>query len=207
MTDTNQQTTPCSRCQAPILEDDFDQGFALYDKGNAICKLCVDSGSSEEQENANRSVIRAQIQQQNIHRYSDGKNPDLNRFTFLTAGHIALHRLVARDQGAFDPPELDLSDDAETQEFSRRDQTTREAATTRRADKMEKAGKGSKGKKNQNMLIGIAAAAVVLVILSVVLMTGGNNNPGPSKNDPQLSNVLDAEKKYGRSDFPINAHQ
>ncbi len=179
-------TTPCSRCSAPIPPEDFKQGLAVKVQGEPVCKICVDGGEAQQ------PVQRIPLMQQNIYRYTHPDHNNLNRFTFLTAGHIALHRRVDREQGQFDPPELPPADnDAETVAVS----TNARTRTTKRDARNQI---DNDKKSNNGVLIAVAAAVVLLLVIFLVI--GGSGDSGttdPSNNQAQAT----APKEKTRSDF------
>ena len=190
---TKTDTIPCSKCGAQIPPEDFTQGLAVQDQGHSICKICVDGGA----DSSSPPAPRQPLMQQNIYRFSHDDFDHLNRFTFLTAGHIALHRRVEREQGAFNPPELDEHNSQETRIL-----TARQAKkTTRRETPLNQQQQSSSANNKNILFIGIAAAIIVIGIAAFVLTNGE-----PVQHTPPTNSVQTTEpEKKSRNDFPDQA--
>lgn len=165
---SKQRDIQCSRCQALIPIEDFKQGLAVKIDKKPVCQICLEAGNPQQQ----AAASRIPLMQQNIYRFTHDSYNNLNRFTFLTAGHIALHRRIDREQGQFDPPELPDSSD-ETQALSAH-------ATTRLDNRAIQANQG-----NPNLPIVIGVAAAVLITLVIIIINVSGDNPG---DDSRISN-------------------
>ncbi|NRA39271.1 MAG: hypothetical protein HRU15_14085, partial [Planctomycetes bacterium] len=176
----NVHPTPCGRCQAPILSEDFEQGLAVRVLGQPICKICVDAGVTVSdqivQTQQDKQEQREHIQNQHVLRFSCIKNPNLNRFTFLTAGHVTLHRRTVRDQKNFNPPELEAKHETDVFKKSdrKRDHRKRSSDDVITARSHERRQRPAPTKGSPKVVIAAICTTLVLVI-GVLAMSGGGN--------------------------------
>ncbi|MFW5844925.1 MAG: hypothetical protein ACOCXJ_01730, partial [Planctomycetota bacterium] len=88
----------CIRCGAFVDDEALRSGSAIRVLGRLICPACHDSPP------VRRS--NAQGMPRRIYRVEEDRHPDHNRYTFITAAHLSVHRRYLATTGTFPAPPL-----------------------------------------------------------------------------------------------------
>jgi hypothetical protein len=136
----------CIRCGTAIDDGDLRNGTAIRVLGRLVCPHCIDS-----------DPVRRSNQQglpRRVYRLEDEQHPDHNRYTFITAAHLAVHRRYLATTGLFPAPPLPADGSG-----------------------MHRLPSGVPGLHVQWLIAGGTAAAVLAILALALLFSGGETAP------------------------------
>ena len=191
---TNTQTVPCSKCGALIPLDDFEQGLAVKDGDQNICKVCVDAGANA----STPATPRQPLMQQNIYRFTHEAHDDLNPIHLFDSRTYRTAPACATRTGCL----WTRPNSMPTITMQPRVLSTRQAKkTTRRDTPLNQVKDQTTKKANPGIVIGAAVAVIVVIGIAIVLFTGNNEAQQDTTTAQQAMDT--SPKKLTRSDFPV----